>query len=62
MRDPHVETLRYRLETANNVAYHNPPPIEVDEGEFSGHLEDGIFTCHMKSHFPSIEADRKVVD
>ena len=62
MRDPHVETLRYRVETANNVAYDNPPPVEVDEGEFSGHLENGIFTCDMKSHCSSIETARKVVD
>jgi len=62
MRDPHVETLRYRVETANNVTYNNPPSIGVDEEEFNGHLEDGIFACEMKSHYPSIETAKKVVD
>ena len=62
MRDPHVEELRYRVETAANVAYRNPPPIEVDEEEFSGRLEDGIFTCHMKLHYSSVGAAGGVVD
>ena len=62
MRDPHVETLRYGFETDENVYYHQPPTVEVEEKEFEGRLEDGILMCHMKVHYPSVEASRRVVD
>lgn len=61
MRDPHVEILRYRLETASNITYDNPLPVDIDHDEFSGRLETGILTCHMKKHYESIDAAHKVV-
>jgi hypothetical protein len=62
MRDPHVESLLYKLQMAQNVTYDNPSPLEIDYEEFSGCLENGVLTCQMKVHYPSIEAARRVVD
>lgn len=62
MRDPHVEWLRYRLETAPSVSYTQPPPLDIDYREFSGRLEEGILTSQMKEHYSSIVAARQVVD
>jgi len=62
VRDPHVESLIYKLQTVENVTYDNPSPLEIDYEEFSGRLENGVLTCQMKGHYPSIEAARRVVD
>jgi hypothetical protein len=62
MRDPHVEWLRYRIGAAPNITYDQPPPIDIEYEEFSGHLENGILNCLMKEDYPSSEAARRVVD
>ena len=59
MRDPHVEILQYSLETGQDVSYENPPPVEVNTETFEGNLNNGILTCHMKTHYSSVEAARK---
>lgn len=59
MRDPHVEILRYRLETGKDVSYDNPPPVDVHTETFEGNLNNGILTCHMKTHYSLVEAARK---
>jgi hypothetical protein len=62
MRDPHVKSLRYRLEIGKSVSYENPPPVEVDTHEFLIRLDKGILTCGLKEHYPSIEKARSVVE
>lgn len=62
MRDPHVESLIYKLQTAQNVTYDNPSPLEIDYEEFSSRLDNDVLTCQMEVHYPSIEAARRVVD
>ncbi len=29
MKDPHVESLKYKVQTSPNVSYDNPPPVEI---------------------------------
>jgi hypothetical protein len=62
MRDPHVVSLRYRLETDKTVTFENPPSIERETNEFVAQLENGILTFRMKEHYPSVKAAREVVD
>jgi hypothetical protein len=54
MRDAHVVSLRYRLETDKTVTFENPPPIEREINEFVAQLENGVLTCQMKEHYPSV--------
>lgn len=62
MRDPHVETLRYKLETGQEISYDSPPPVEVSTDTFEGSLSNGVLICHMKHHYPSVEVARKDVE
>lgn len=62
MRDPHVVSLRYRLETDKTVTFENPPSIERETNEFIAQLENSILKCQMKEHYPSVPAAREVVD
>jgi hypothetical protein len=62
MRDPHVVSLRYRLETDKTVTFENPTPIEQETNEFIAQLENSILTCQMKEHYPSVQTAREVVD
>jgi hypothetical protein len=62
MRDPHVVSLRYRLETDPSLTFDNPPPIEQETDEFTLHLADGVLTCMMKAHYASVGAARAGVD
>jgi hypothetical protein len=62
MRDPHVESLRYRLETSVTTTYKNPPAVEVIRDEFECRLSDGVLTCRMKKHYPTVEEARRVID
>ncbi|GAG92956.1 unnamed protein product, partial [marine sediment metagenome] len=48
MRDPHVESLRYRLKTSETTIYKNPPAVKFTRNEFECHLNDGVLTCHMR--------------
>jgi hypothetical protein len=62
MGDPHVESLRYRLETSETITYENPPAVEVIRDEFECRLSDGVLTCGMREHYPTVEEARGVVD
>src|SRR3990172_2429812 len=62
MRDPHVVSLKYKLETTGYVSFENAPPVEAEEGSFSVRLENGIVTCKLKEHFSSVDEARKAVE
>ena len=51
MRDPHVESLHYTLDTSYSLKFSNPPPIEGDQPEFKFKLEGDRLTATMKGHF-----------
>jgi len=63
MRDPHVESLRYRLEV--NEAYgrlENPPPLEQETDAYRMRLEDGVLSVEMKEHHATVESARRRVE
>ena len=62
MRDPHVENLRYRLKTSATTTYENPPAVKVIRNEFECCLEDGILTCLMREHYPTVKEAQRVVE
>lgn len=62
MRDPHVESLRYRLKTSATTTYKNPPAVKVIRDEFECHLNDGVLTCRIREHYPAVEEARRVVE
>jgi len=62
MRDPHVKSIRYRLDTGKSVSYENPQPVEIETQQFSIRLDNGILTCGFKEHYPSIEKARSAVE
>ena len=62
MRDPHVESLRYRLKTSATTTYKNPPPVKSIRDEFKYHLNDGVLTCYMREHYPAVGEARRVVE
>jgi hypothetical protein len=62
MKDPHVESLVYRAESAEDIIYDDPPPVEIDMDKWEGCLENGILTCRMKTHYASISDARKEIE
>ena len=62
MRDPHVETLTYRVETEPTLVFDNPPPVEHHIKAFTVRLADGLVTVEMHEHHASEESARRVVD
>ena len=62
MRDPHIESLRYRLKPSETTIYKNAPAVTANRSEFEYHLNDGILTCHMLEHYPTVREARRVVD
>jgi len=62
MKDPHVEILYYKLKTPETTIYENPPVVKFIRNEFESHLEDGILTCQMREHFPTVKEARRVVE
>lgn len=62
MRDPHVVSLRYKLETVPTVTFNNPPPVKVETDAFLLCLENGRAFVEMKEHFAAVEAARSAVD
>ena len=62
MRDPHVESLRYRLKTSATTIYKNAPAVKFTRNEFECHLNDGVLTCRMREHFPTVKEAQRVVE
>ena len=62
MRDPHVVSLKYRMELAKDESYNNPPPIEGDHTSFSFCLHDEVLDVKMKVHFATANEARRQVD
>lgn len=62
MRDPHVETLFYRLETDKNTTYNNPPPITYEAEDFSVQLKNELLKVALKRHFPTVEEARYEIE
>ena len=62
MRDPHVVSLYYRLETGDTTSYKDPPPIQDERAEFKMCLADGRACFEMKEHYPSEESARNIVE
>jgi hypothetical protein len=62
MRDPHVESLRYRLRPSEGVTFDQPPPVQWDTDDFHMILEDNVATFEMQRHYPSEEAAREAVE
>jgi len=62
MRDPHVENLRYRLKTSATTIYKNPPAIKASRDEFVYDLNEGVLTCRMREHYPTVREARRVVE
>ena len=70
MNDPHVEWLKYRVETAPHLSYGNPGPVAGETSGFKYRLaRDGaqdVLTLEMKAHYPSeaeaCEAARPFLD
>jgi hypothetical protein len=62
MRDPHVVSLRYRLEPSKNVTFDNPQPVQSEPDECRLRLENGVLTLEMKEHFASADDAKEVVE
>lgn len=62
MNDPHVEELRYCVETGGELVFDNPPPIDDETHAFRMSLVDGVATFEMKEHYPTEESAREPVE
>jgi hypothetical protein len=62
MTDPHVESLVYRAESAEDIIYDDPPPVEIGTDRWDGCLENGILTCRMKTHYASVSDARTEIE
>jgi hypothetical protein len=51
MRDPHVETLRYQLETSPNFEFKNAPALEHETGSFKLRLDNGELIVRLTGHY-----------
>lgn len=62
MRDPHVVSLRYKVEFAPTVTFDNVPALAYESDKFRIRLEKGTAVFEPKEHFPSVEDAKKIVD
>jgi len=62
MRDPHVISLRYRVETDETTSYKTPPPVEYESPAFFLRLADGVLFARMTEHVSSIRSARVLVE
>jgi hypothetical protein len=62
VRDPHVKTLIYRVETEPTLVFDNPPPVEHQTRAFKIRLADGIVTVTMQEHHASEESACRTAD
>jgi hypothetical protein len=61
MKDPHVVSLEYKLETDDTLKFDNPEPRGYDAASFTVRLSDGVLTATMKDHFATQEEAVEVV-
>lgn len=62
MRDPHVETLTYLLQTDGSVHYTDPAPVAFDSSTVSFHLAAGVLSVRPFGHFTSEQEARDAVE
>ncbi len=63
MKDPHVESLRYRLEVNEAFGrFEAPPPLEHENAAYRMRLADGVLTVEMKEHHATLESARQQVE
>lgn len=63
MTDPHVESLRYRVEVNETyIQLDNPPPLEYETDANRLRLADGVVTVAMKEHHAAIASARQRVE
>ncbi|MBA3415173.1 MAG: hypothetical protein H0U10_08130 [Chloroflexia bacterium] len=63
MNDPHVERLRYRLETDSaDVVWRDPPPLAIDGPGYTILLENGRLIVEMLDHYPNADSARLGVE
>jgi len=62
MRDPHVVSLHYTLETGQQLVFNDPPPVERELDSFIIRLDNGRLHVEMKDHFSTVVAARLEVE
>jgi hypothetical protein len=61
VKDPHVESLFYRLETDAGLQFGDPKAIDYETPAFDLRLEDGRLTVTMKEHYAPADEARYAV-
>lgn len=61
MRDPHVVSLTYQLNTDESVTF-DAPPLQHETNAFALRLADDVLTVEMRAHFATIEEARQAVE
>jgi hypothetical protein len=62
MQDPHVNLVRYKGKTGENVTYENCPPIYKDTDKYSLTLENDLLTFIFKEHYASVLEASAVIE
>ncbi|APW64320.1 hypothetical protein [Paludisphaera borealis] len=63
MKDPHVETLRYKLEVDQTYGrIENPPPLIHETEAYRMCLENDVLVIDMKEHHATIQSARNRVE
>jgi hypothetical protein len=62
MRDPHVESLSYRLTTDETTSFKNPPQLTFETDDFEATLAGDILNLKLKDHFATREEAREHVE
>jgi hypothetical protein len=62
MNDPHVESLLYRIEYANDVDYVKAPPLEHQEPGFNIRIENARAQIDMRDHYAAVQEARAAVE
>ena len=62
MNDPHIESLRYRLEPSKDVTFQNPTPVMLDTSTFRLRLEQNVLCIELKDHYASEEDARGMIE
>jgi hypothetical protein len=62
MNDPHVAALRYRLTVDESLEFRNPPDLQINTTEFTGHLSKEVLTLVPKKHFKNESEIKPIAD